>query len=161
MIKENKGQIVIEMCFIMPMVVGIIFLSLFIFIYVMNRAVAAAEVYTVLYTKEAYLIGQDDISEEEITSILQSEISDSLSDRLYLIQEVGAEVELCGADGILSSYADAGYISAEVTDSMECEGLFMLISDATLDDRIYGRQELRDTSNNLRRWQIYGKILQN
>lgn len=159
--RENKGQITIEMCFIMPVVVGIVFFAIFMFIHVMNRGIAAGEIYTVLYTKEAYLLGQGDMTEENIKDILQAEISNSLSESMHFVQTIDVEVDMKSSGGIFSSYAEPGYISGQVTCSMDCKGLFMILSDTLISDRIYGKQELRDTSNNLRRWQIYGKVLQN
>lgn len=157
---KNNGQITIEMCFIMPLVTGIVFLALYVFIFVMNRGVAAGEIYTVLYTKEAYLKGQEDISKDTVESVLQSELIDRLSKEMHMANNINVEIDMESAGGILGNDGSAGYISAEVNDTMDCAGLFMLISDTDLSDSIYGRQEIRDTSNNLRRWQIYGQVLQ-
>lgn len=159
--KENKGQITIEMCFIMPMAAGVVFMAIYLFMHVMNRGIASGEIYTILYTKEAYLLGQEDMTEESIKDILQSELSNNLSNSLHLVKAIDVEVNMESAGGIISSYTEPGFISGQVSCNMDCKGLFMLVSDTLLSDRIYGKQELRDTSNNLRRWQIYGKILQN
>ena len=49
---DDKGSIIVEMCFIAPFLVGIVFVVINLFVVVMNYAVAAGEAYTVLYNRE-------------------------------------------------------------------------------------------------------------
>ena len=60
---DDKGSIIVEMCFIAPFLVGIVFVVINLFVVVMNYAVAAGEAYTVLYNREEYILSLIHISE--------------------------------------------------------------------------------------------------
>lgn len=59
---DDEGSLMIEMSLITPVLIGVVFVVINLFVIVMNYSVAAGEAYTVLYNREEYILlgGADD-----------------------------------------------------------------------------------------------------
>ena len=51
---DDEGSLMIEMSLITPVLIGVVFVVINLFVIVMNYSVAAGEAYTVLYNREEY-----------------------------------------------------------------------------------------------------------
>lgn len=61
---DDKGSVIVEMCLVMPILIGVVFVVINLFVVVMNYSIAAGEAYTVLYNREEYiLLGDSDYSD--------------------------------------------------------------------------------------------------
>lgn len=98
MIKENRGSSTIEMCFVMPIILGIIMLYVFAFIDSINNSVIRSNSYTTLYT---YNIG-DSMQEEKNKCIIN--INNHLIGNFSI-----ADMSIADEDGKISLRAEGKY----------------------------------------------------
>lgn len=160
MIKNsNEGSIIIEMCFIAPFLVGTIFFCIGLFVDVMNKSIAMGETYNALYTKEAYILN----SEQNYISDIESEIENHANQMMKLVEKITVEIKENKKNNTVINNLKTfggGEFSIKVSYENILKGVIML-EDKVDKDKYEAKQEIRDTSNNLRRWQIYGNKLSN
>lgn len=154
---SNEGSIIIEMCFIAPLLVGVIFFCIDLFIVVMNKSIAMGETYNALYTKASYILD----SEQDYKSDIKSEIENNAYQMMKLVEKITVEVKENKKNSTIINNLkafDEGEFSIKVRYENILKGVIMS-KGKVYKDEYEAKQEIRDTSNNLRRWQIYGNEL--
>ena len=73
---DDEGSLMIEMSLITPVLIGVVFVVINLFVIVMNYSVAAGEAYTVLYNREEYILlgGADDTQTAE--SVIRTNVEE-------------------------------------------------------------------------------------
>lgn len=154
---SNEGSIIIEMCFIAPLLAGIIFFCINLFIVGMNKSIAMGETYNALYTKETYILD----AEQNYKSDIKNEIENNVYQMMKLVESITVEVKENKKNSTIINNLktfDEGEFSIKVSYENILKGVIMS-EDKVYEDKYEAKQEIRDTSNNLRRWQIYGNEL--
>ncbi len=136
MSKNNKGSAVIELCFIMPMLLGIIVLCVFIFIDSINDSSIRSEVYTTLYT---YNLDAD--AEDKKTECIIN-----INNQLVGVFSV-SDIDICDDEGKICLGIENDYVSGGV------------VHQYLVGDKNY-EVEYDLCTDRLRRWQLYGDIVQ-
>lgn len=158
--KAEEGSFVVELCLLFPMLLGVIFLFIDLFLIAINDGMAAGELYTKLYNKETYILGST--SQSSMEERLETDILAELEDTMRLVQTFDVSVDFISTgDHYISNLNgfQTGNLKISIDYEASCPGIFTLIKFPFMDRSIMGCQEIRDTSNNLRRWQLYGQIL--
>ncbi len=155
---DDKGSIIVEMCFIAPFLVGIVFVVINLFVVVMNYAVAAGEAYTVLYNREEYILvgdaGDSATAERVMTDNVENGITfaGQVDAKSYMTDE-GFFEHGAVADSVL------GVCVNEISYTEKYPGISYVVKDDGRRKTVTAKREIRNTGNNLRRWQTYGKLL--
>ena len=149
-IKGDAGSIIVEMCVLMPIVITIVFIAINMMFMQINRAAARGEAYAITYNKESYIAGQAGTGDE----ILEQQIFQSLSEYMDEL-----EVSVSGDKGSRSLFYSVGKRKTVVKYEENHLGIGLLINKKVSQNKIKLEEEIRDTGNNLRRWQLYGKEL--
>lgn len=152
-IKGDAGSIIVEMCVLMPIVITIVFIAINMMFMQINRAAARGEAYAITYNKESYIAGQAGTGDE----ILEQQIFQSLSEYMNNLDEL--EVSVSGDKGSRSLFYSVGKRKTIVKYEENHLGIGLLINKKVSQNKIKLEEEIRDTGNNLRRWQLYGKEL--
>ncbi|MGN0396380.1 MAG: TadE/TadG family type IV pilus assembly protein [Coprococcus sp.] len=156
-LREDTGSIVIEMCFIAPILIGAVLFSISLFLVVMNKSIAMGELYEALYGKEMYLLDYG----TDYKTVIKANIENCAGRQMALADNIDVNISENRNDGTLINNME-GFDKGEFKISMNyenmCKGIIML-PDSSFETGYEARQEIRDTSNNLRRWQIYGNEL--
>ncbi len=158
-LSEENGSAVIELCFIAPILIGSILFAVSIFLIIMNKSIAMGTLYEMLYGKEMYIINYGENYEEAV----KQNIEISMEKQMMLAENINAKIwenEKAGAVVHNLESFDKGEYKLSVNYENVCKGIIM-IANSTLKDEYEAAEEIRDTSNNLRRWQIYGSDLSN
>jgi len=134
--EKNKGSAVIEVCMIMPLLLGIIVLCIFLFIDSINDSVIRSDAYATLYT---YNINADADEEREECII---NINNHLIGVFCL-----EDIDISEDDGEISLSVKSDYISGG--------NLHQYITE----DKKY-KTEYELCTKRLRRWQLYGDFVQ-
>lgn len=151
---ENNGSVIIEMCFIAPVLIGVVFLCISLFFVVMNKSIAIGETYASLYTKEAYIL----VSGQSYISDIKSEIESRAKQIMGFAGNINAEIKENKKSNTLINNLkpfDEGVFAIEISYENILKGVIILKNKSCM-DRYEAKQEIRDTSSNLRRWQMYG-----
>lgn len=149
---RNKGSMTIELCFIMPMVICVIFVAVNMMFLLMNKSVIQCEMYWALYGKEAY-IEESDVVVDAINEVVAEKLDSGLlfSENVRVetdIEEVGKINSIAGCEGTriaISTRYQPKQIGMMGNLSGEKEEYALKIS-----------TDIRNTADNLRRWQLYG-----
>jgi hypothetical protein len=141
------------------MVLGIIFLSISMLLLSINKTVALGSIYTAIYTSDSLLLSEENIGTTDMSEAVKDSIESDCMQSMKLTDEVDVQVDIDKCESGVALIPDSGSILASVNYEMDCPGIFTLIKDSIINDELSGCEEIRDTSNNLRRWQIYGEVL--
>ncbi len=154
--RKNEGSIVIEMCFIMPIVIVVVFLVINMMLTQINKSIALGEAYQIIYNKENYIMG----GKASATAILEDSIEANISEGLNFVDEIKVDLDIEDGGGLVDLLAvTPGYLNASVSYQEMNIGIFLILDDEASAKEITAHEEIRDTAGNLRRWQLYGKIL--
>lgn len=151
--RKNAGSIALEMCFVGPIVICVVFFAINLFVICVNDAITMGIAYSTMYTKEMYIA-----SDEDISSVMKTDMEDDMTMASDL--EVNAWFdEAPGATGPVQNLKGfkSGDYKFSLSYSTECPGMFQVLNKGSMKGERTGAQEIRDTSNNLRRWQMYGE----
>jgi hypothetical protein len=157
---NNKGSAVVEMCIIGPVLIFIVFAAIDILIEVMNRGIVQGEMYSALYNKENYI--SDNASGISWKADEENIVSDNLAQSIIFVNGLRVDLNIKenkNSFAEISNIAEAKNIKLKVAYSTRKYGIPYFTGDASERHSLYVCEEIRDTSNNLRRWQIYGEIL--
>lgn len=153
--KDNSGSIAVEMCFVCPIVVCIVFFAINLFVICINDAITMGIAYSTMYTKEMYIV-----SDEDLSSVMKLDMENDMTMASDL--EVKAWLdETPGLPGPIQNFKGfkSGDYRFSLSYSTECPGMFAVLKNNSSSTERTGTQEIRDTSNNLRRWQLYGEYI--
>lgn len=152
-IKGDAGSIIVEMCVLMPIVITIVFIAINMMFMQINRATARGEAYAITYNKESCIAGQAGAGDE----ILEQQIFQSLSECMNNLDEL--EIGVSEDKGSRSLFYSVGKRKTVVKYEENHLGIGLLIDKKVSQNKIKLEEEIRDSGNNLRRWQLYGKEL--
>jgi len=152
-IKGNTGSIIVEMCVLMPIVITVVFIAINMMFMQINRAAARGEAYAITYNKESYITGKNIAGDE----ILEQQIFRSLSECMNNLDEL--EVSVSENKGSGKLFYSVRRRKTVVKYEENHLGIGLLINKKVSQNKIKLEEEIRDTGNNLRRWQLYGKEL--
>lgn len=154
---DNRGSVTVEMCFIAPILVCVMFFSINMFVTAHNESSALRETYVMLCNKGEYGIADDgggDIIRAEMA------MTDRADDAMLFIDCVGANMSVEAADNAIAASAEKpGRISIEMTYDERLPGAGLLVDNTAVRHSVNADREIRDVGNNLRRWQAYGELL--
>ena len=136
MSENNKGSAIIEVCMIMPILLAIIVLCIFLFIDSINDSVIRSDAYTTLYT---YNVKADKDEEQEKCIV---NINNHMIGVFCL-----SDMDICADEGEVSAAIRSDYITGG--------SLHQYI----VEDKSY-KVEYDLCTKRLRRWQVYGDVLQ-
>ncbi|MBP3327018.1 MAG: hypothetical protein J6L77_11430 [Coprococcus sp.] len=153
----NAGSIIIEMCFIAPILIGVIFLFISLFMIRMNKGIAMGEAYQSLYTKEAFMIHSGQTYKPDMESELESNANQMMKLAKGITVEIKENRKRNNVIHNLESF-HVGEFAIKISYENIMKGVIGQ-GDHALRDSYEARQEIRDTSNQLRRWQIFGDQL--
>lgn len=159
-IKKDAGSITVEMCLIFPIVVWSVFFVIYLFVGELNRGAATGEVYEKLYNREAYIFYNN--GQGVFEEVLKENIDLALKQSIAFLGNLETTVVFNNSDHqVLHNLEQfyAGNLQISVWYEEQFPGISYMIKDTDAGQTITGSQEIRDTSNNLRRWQIYGQVL--
>lgn len=159
-VKKNDGSITVELCLIFPFVVWTVFFVIYLFIGELNQGVVTGEVYEKLYNREAYVY--NDTRQADFEEILRGNMDLMLKETVAFIEDMETSVVFIHSGNSIFHNLEkfsAGNLQVSVSYKEEYPGISNMIKDTDVGKMIMGNQEIRDTSNNLRRWQLYGKVL--
>ena len=154
--EKNKGSVVIEMSFIMPVVIVVVFVAINMMITIINKSIALGELQVITYNKERYISDSADSVESDLSDISEKNLTETMS----FIENLSIDVDFESAGSskeILSM--SPGYMEAEVNYQEKNIGIFLILNSEDSSEKLNVNEEIRDTAGNLRRWQIYGKVL--
>lgn len=152
-IKADDGSIIVEMCVLMPIVITVVFIAINMMFIQINRAAARGEAYAITYNKESYIAGQAGTGDE----ILEQQIFQSLSEYMNNLDEL--EISVSGDKGSGKLFYSVRRRKTVVKYEENHLGIGLLIDKKVSQNKIKLEEEIRDTGNNLRRWQLYEKKL--
>lgn len=152
--EKNRGSIIIEMCVIMPIVIAIVFLTIHMMIMQINRSAALGEMYHTIYNKESYAGNNSDTYE----NVLKNSIFQTTASKMQFVNGLEVQVEY-QQSGTKLINGITGNLSAVTEYEESYPGIALLIQNPEMKNKVKVKEEIRDTSNNLRRWQLFGKIL--
>lgn len=163
---DNRGSIIVEMCFVAPVLVGVLFVAINMLLIVMNQSVAAGEAYSVLYNREEYILAGDRtgdrIGDIEDTDTAERVMTENAGDQLVFSEDVKARAYMTD-ESVRRHGATAapvlGTCVNEITYTEGYPGISALVNEKNRTKTVKAKREIRNTSNNLRRWQAYGKLL--
>lgn len=154
--RNNAGSIAVEMCFVCPIVICVVFFAINLFVICVNDAIAMGIAYSTMYTKEMYIV-----SDEDLSSVMYTDMENDMTMAADL--EVKAWLDetpvVAGPIQNLKGFKSGDY-RFSLSYSTECPGMFAVLKNNSSSTERTGAQEIRDTSNNLRRWQMYGEYIQ-
>ncbi len=153
----NAGSIIIEMCFIAPILIGVIFFFISLFMILMNKGIAMGEAYKTLYTKEAFILD----SGQAYKSDMESEIESNVNQMMKLAEGITVEIKENRKSNCVIHNLESFHVG-EFAIKVSYENIMKGVigqGNNVLKDGYEARQEIRDTSNQLRRWQIFGNQL--
>ena len=151
--KGNTGSIIVEMCVLMPIVITIVFVAINMMFMQINRAAARGEAYAITYNKESCIAGQVGAGDE----ILEQRIFQSLSECMNNLDEL--EISVAEDKESRKLFYSVRKRKTVVKYEENHLGIGLLIDKKVSQNKIKLEEEIRDTGNNLRRWQLYGKEL--
>lgn len=158
---DNKGSTVVELCLIAPILVGTVFVVINMMILTMNYSISTGEAYTVLYSREEYMIdgssGRADVEAESMDGDMEAD----MQGMLIYAGNVCAKSEFVsssGGSGLLAGGA-SGEFMASISYEQTAPGMFAFGASGRMTKNVEARQEVRNVGSNLRRWQIYGELL--
>ena len=73
---DDEGSLMIEMSLITPVLIGVVFVVINLFVIVMNYSVAAGEAYTVLYNREEYILLGDADDTQTAESVIRTNVEE-------------------------------------------------------------------------------------
>ncbi len=154
--EKNKGSVVVEMCFIMPVIIVVVFVVINMMITGINKSIALGELQVITYNKESYISDSAASAESALTDISETYLKETMS----FIEDLSVDVDIESA----SSYKEilsmsSGYMETKADYQEKNIGIFLILSSESSLESLSVNEEIRDTAGNLRRWQIYGKIL--
>lgn len=152
--EKNRGSIIIEMCVIMPIVITAVFLTIHMMIIQINRSAASGEMYHTIYNKESYAGNNSDTYE----NVLKNSIFQTTASEMQFVNGLEVQVEY-QQSGTKLINGITGNLSAVTEYEESYPGIALLIQNPKMENKVKVKEEIRDTSNNLRRWQLFGKIL--
>lgn len=155
---DDEGSLMIEMSLITPVLIGVVFVVINLFVIVMNYSVAAGEAYTVLYNREEYILlgGADD------TQTAESVIRTNVEEKTTFAGQVEARSYMTDTGAIehgAMASAVLGICVNEVSYTERSPGIGQFVDENKKSKKVETMREIRNTGNNLRRWQSYGKLL--
>ncbi len=150
--EKNRGSIIIEMCVIMPIVITVVFLTIHMMIIQINRSVALGEMYHAIYNKESYAGNNSDTYE----NVLKNSIFRTTASEMQFVNGLEVQVDY-QQSGKKLIYGITGNLSAVTEYEESYPGIALLIQNPEMKNKVKVKEEIRDTSNNLRRWQLFGK----
>ena len=159
---DNKGSTVVELCLIAPILVCTVFVVINMLILTMNYSIGTGEAYTVLYSREEYMVdGGEDRAAEEAES-MDGDIEADMQGMLIYAGNVCAKSEFVsgsgGGAGLLAGGA-SGEFMASISYEQTVPGMFAFDASGRMTKNVEAREEVRNVGSNLRRWQIYGELL--
>ena len=109
--------------------------------------------YSTMYTKEVYIASGEDLS-----SVMQADMENDMT----MASDLEVKALFDETPGIAGPIQNVkGFKSGDyrfsLSYSTDCPGMFMVSKNSSSRREREGAQEIRDTSNNLRRWQMYGE----
>lgn len=155
---DDKGSVIIEMCLITPVLIGVIFVAINLFVIAMNYSVAAGEAYTVLYNREEYILLGDSDDSETAENVMRVNVEEKtvfagqVEAKSYMTDKGAIE------HGAMAS-AVLGICVNEVGYTERYPGIGQFVDENRRSKKVEAMREIRNTGNNLRRWQSYGKLL--
>ena len=152
-IKGDAGSIIVEMCVLMPIVITIVFIAINMMFMQINRAAARGEAYAITYNKESCIAGQVGAGDE----MLEQQIFQSLSECMNNLDEL--EISVAEDKESRKLFYSVRKRKTVVKYEENHLGIGLLIDKKVSQNKIKLEEEIRDTGNNLRRWQLYGKEL--
>ncbi|HAB87895.1 MAG TPA: hypothetical protein DCE60_02595 [Coprococcus sp.] len=152
--KDDRGTIVIEMCIIMPIVITVIFVVINMMIVQLNNGIATGEAYHVVCNRERYMSGSGNSAEDTLNQALDQMVRPSMQH----LDELETSVRFRPSGNALLS-GITGTIDAVIKYEELHPGIGLLTDKKATQRKVKIEKEIRDISNNLRRWQLYGKTL--
>ena len=162
MVTDNRGSSVVELCLIFPIVVWTIFFVIFLFVGELNHGIAEGEAYEKLYNRGAYIFSNT--GQAAFENILEEHIEKNLENGMSFLEALDVSVNfISSGDSLVHNLKKFRAGDLEIIISYEAmyPGISKLVEASFVDKTITCNQEIRDTGNNLRRWQLYGQILSN
>lgn len=154
--ESNKGSIVVEMCFIMPIVIVVVFVVINMMLTQINKSAAYGEIQAVTYNKESYI----ESSSSDIASALECVVEANLSETMSFVDCLNAVADIESSSSYKNVFTSkTGYMKLSVSYQEQNIGIFLILDSGTSSGEVSVNEEIRDTGSNLRRWQIYGKNL--
>ena len=155
---DDKGSIIVEMCLVMPILIGVVFVVINLFVVVMNYSIAAGEAYTVLYNREEYIL----VGDSDYSDTAEKVMKENVQDNTVFTEDVEAGVSMVD-EGLTEHGAAAdsvlGICENKISYIEKYPGIDILINENSRKKDVTAKREIRNTSNNLRRWQMYGEVL--
>lgn len=142
----------IEMCIIMPIVITVIFVVINMMIVQLNNGIATGEAYHVVCNRERYMSGSGNSAEDTLNQALDQMVRPSMQH----LDELETSVRFRPSGNALLS-GITGTIDAVIKYEELHPGIGLLTDKKATQRKVKIEKEIRDISNNLRRWQLYGK----
>lgn len=155
---DDKGSVIVEMCLVMPILIGVVFVVINLFVAVMNYSIATGEAYTVLYNREEYIL----LGDSDYSDTAEKVMEENVRDNTVFTEDVEAAT-LMVDEGLVEHGAAAdpvlGICENRISYTEKYPGIDILINESSRKKDVAAKREIRNTSNNLRRWQMYGEVL--
>lgn len=151
----NKGSVVVEMCLVAPILICVIFVVMNMFILAMNSGISEGESRVVLYNRQEYRIDENG---EGNTGMAENVMKKNMDSSLVFASDVTTDIDIQAIGGSAITGV-RGKIQARVEYDETFPGTGILIADGMRRRSAMAQQELRNVGDNLRRWQIYGRLL--
>lgn len=160
LIKGNKGSSVVELCLIFPIIIWTVFFVIYLFIGELNQGIAIGNAYEKLYNRETYIYNNS--GQAVFEEVLEEHIESDLRNRMSFLEGLEVSTDFIREGNSVFHNLEglkAGNLQVTVSYETLYPGISKLVEDPVVHKSITSRQEIRDTANNLRRWQLYGQIL--
>lgn len=152
--KNNTGTIVIEMCFIMPIVITVIFIVINMMFIQINKGIATGAAYQVLCDRESYVSASSDNAE----TVLQETLDKKIRNSMQYLDELETDVHFKKEKHTVMP-GITGSLYAVIKYEENHPGAGLILNKTVSQRKIKIEKKVRDISDNLRRWQLYGEIL--
>lgn len=158
--KNNDGSSVVEVCLIFPIVVWCVCFVMHLFISELNQGIVTGDIYETIYNREAYIYNHTE--GESYQNILEDRVSDDLNNQMLFLKSMDTSSAFYeSGTAFLHNMEQFSAGDLEITVSYKeiCPGISNVVDAPFINKTIRGKEEIRDTANNLRRWQLYGQVL--
>lgn len=153
---NNRGSSVIEMCFVMPIVIVVVFVVINMMLTQINKSIVLGRMYQTTYNKESYIANSSGNTDAE--EALENSLEENLTSELSFADNISVNVAInSGKTNVLNIIP--GNLQTEIGFDENNIGIFLILDSGYSSNELQVNEEIRDTGNNLRRWQLYGKIL--
>jgi hypothetical protein len=121
-----------------------------------NNGAALGNMYMVLYNKENYIQNTENT---DVQDVLEENISENVEDTLCFISNLKVEVSIENTKGNNVIGNTESILKGKVYFDKSNYGIAAFGQNKVTGYTYCGQEEIRDTADNLRRWQLYGEVL--